>query len=359
MSRNTVARIDLQALRHNLGVVRALVGDSAIVCVIKADGYGHGIRRVASALGDTDQFAVATPGEAVAVREAGWTGPLLLLEGFSDADDFEIARQLELDLVVHNASQLELLGDRGITARQCLWLKLDTGMHRLGFPAADLSAALDRLRAAGGREPPVLMSHFACADDPDLPMTREQVQAFDAATHGLDLPHSLANSAAILNFPDTCRDLVRPGIMLYGISPVPGRTGAEHGLRPAMTLACEIIAVNDCRAGDKVGYGAAYTCPRDMQIGVAAIGYGDGYPRHLRNGAPVLVNGQAATLAGRVSMDLVTIDLGTQQGVRVGDTVTLWGEGLPVERVAQWADAIPYELVCGVTGRVDRVKPAI
>lgn len=357
MSRNTVARIDLQALRHNLGVVRSLTSDSAVVCVIKADGYGHGIHRVASALADTDQFAVATPGEAQAVRDAGWAGPLLLLEGFSDADDFQVAGQLDLDLVVHHAAQLELLSARGITERQRLWVKLDTGMHRLGFPVTELGAVLDRLRGAGGRAPPVLMSHFACADDPDLPMTREQAQAFDAATRGLVLPQSLANSAAILNFPDTRRDFVRPGIMLYGISPVPGRTGADHGLRPAMTLACEIIAVNDCRAGDRVGYGAAFTCPRDMQIGVAAIGYGDGYPRHLRNGAPLLVNGQAATLAGRVSMDLVTIDLGAQRGVRAGDAVTLWGEGLPVERVAQWADAIPYELVCGVTGRVDRVEP--
>ncbi|NND45019.1 MAG: alanine racemase [Xanthomonadales bacterium] len=356
MSRNTVARIDLDALRHNLGVVRDLADGAGIVCVIKADGYGHGIERVARALHAADQFAVATPGEARSVRDAGWNGPLLLLEGFSDRDDFDTARQLDLDLVIHHRSQLELLRDHGITPRQRLWLKLDTGMHRLGFPWSDVGQVLAALESIRGRAKPVLMSHFACADDPSSGMTRDQVQRFDQATTGLELDHSLANSAAILNYPETCRDLVRPGIMLYGISPVPGQTGHDHGLKPVMTLQCEIIAVNECRAGDRVGYGASYTCPHDMQIGVAAIGYGDGYPRHLKDGTPLLVNGQPARLAGRVSMDLVTIDLCGQAGVAVGDPVVLWGAGLPVEQVAEWAGAIPYELVCGVTGRVDRVE---
>lgn len=356
MSRNTVARIDLSALRHNLDVVKDLAADSRIVCVIKADGYGHGIQRVALALRATDQFAVATPGEARAVREAGWTGPLLLLEGFSDSDDYETARQLDLDLVIHRPGQLETLRSRGLSNRQRLWLKLDTGMHRLGFPAAEASAVLEAVRAAGGAGEPVLMTHFACADDPRNPMTLAQAGLFDEVTRGYSNSQSLANSAAILNFPELCRDYVRPGIMLYGVSPVTGHCGADHGLKPAMTLSCEIVAVNDCRAGDRVGYKAAYTCPRDTQIGVAAIGYGDGYPRHLRNGTPVLVNGRKARLAGRVSMDLITIDLEGQAGVRVGDPVTLWGEGLPVEEVAEWADAIPYELVCGVTGRVDRIE---
>jgi alanine racemase len=356
MSRNTVARVDLQALQHNLGVVKGLARGSAVVCVIKADGYGHGIRRVASALDKADQFAVATPGEARAVRDAGWTGPLLLLEGFSDGDDFDVARQLDLDLVVHHQGQVEALRSRGVTPRQRLWLKLDTGMHRLGFPARDAEAVLEALHPVAGRDMPVLMSHFACADEPSNPMTSQQLSLFDQVTQGHPNPQSLANSAAILNFPDSCRDFVRPGILLYGISPLPGQTAAAHGLKPAMTLACEIVAVNQCRAGDRVGYGAAFTCPSDMLVGVAAIGYGDGYPRHLRDGAPVLVNGRTATLAGRVSMDLITLDLHGQQGVSAGDQVTLWGEGLPVEQVAEWAGSIPYELICGVTGRVDRLE---
>jgi alanine racemase len=200
------------------------------------------------------------------------------------------------------------------------------------------------------------MTHFACADDPANPRTLSQIKAFDMAVGDGPYEQSMANSAAILNFSDSRRDYVRPGIMLYGISPNAGQTGSDHGLKPVMTLSCEMIAVNQCRAGDRVGYGASYTCEEDMRIGVAAIGYGDGYPRHLHSGCPVLVNGERASLAGRVSMDLITLDLRGLDGVRIGDEVVLWGQGLPVEEVAEWENSIPYELVCGVTGRVERVE---
>jgi len=356
MARNTVARIDLSALRHNLGVVRALAPDSQVVSVIKADAYGHGIQRVVRALSATDVFAVATPGEAEAVRASGWRGRLLLLEGFASVEAYELARALELELVVHQRAQLQLLEQRGCGPLQRIWLKLDTGMHRLGFPAADAPALLDRLGRIGGIGAPVVMTHFACADDPGDPMTARQMESFEAALAGWQGERSLANSAGIINFPASRQDYVRPGILLYGISPCSGLTARELGLRPAMTLSCELIAINVCQRGDRVGYGGCFECPEAMRIGVAAIGYGDGYPRSLPNGTPVLVNGREASLAGRISMDLTTVDLRGHDDAMEGDIVTLWGEGLPVEAVAACAEAIPYELVCGVTGRVDRVE---
>jgi alanine racemase len=196
------------------------------------------------------------------------------------------------------------------------------------------------------------MSHFACADDIRNPMTMRQLQIFDEAVGALKGPVSLANSAAILNFPQSHRDLVRPGIMLYGVSPIPDRSAEDIGLKPAMTLTCDLIAINRVSKGETIGYGAGYTCAQDMLIGVAAIGYGDGYPRHARNGTPLLVNGQRTTLVGRVSMDMITLDLSNLGQAKVGDRVTLWGKGLPLEEVARWANVIPYELICGVTARV-------
>lgn len=355
MSRNTVALIDIAALRHNLDVVRALAPGSQVASVVKADAYGHGIGRVANALQASDLLAVATVGEVRALRERGWQGRLLLLEGFNGAEEFDEVSALAAEIVVHQESQLELLRQRGNGSALRLWLKLDTGMHRLGFPpedARELHAEI--LRFAGPAEP-VLMTHFACADDPTNPMTTQQVEVFDRVTDGLPGPRSLANSAAIVNFPSTCRDYIRPGIMLYGISPVDGRQGADHDLQPVMTLSCKLLAINDCARGESVGYGAAFRCPEAMRVGVAGIGYGDGYPRRVPDGTPVLVNGRRAALAGRVSMDLLTIDLRGHDDAAVGDEVVLWGRGLPVEEVAVRAGAIPYELICGVTGRVERV----
>ncbi len=354
MSRNTIARIDLAALRHNLETVRKLASGSQVVSVIKADAYGHGISRVSHALDKTDVFAVATTTEARTVRDAGWNGRLLLLEGFANRDDFSMSRELGLELVVHQACQLEVLKQKGCNPAQRLWLKLNTGMHRLGFPVDQLDSLIEAIETIPGAGEPVLMTHFACADDPSSSMTEAQINTFNSAVSGLPFENSLANSAAILNFNQSCKDYVRPGILLYGISPNAGHSGADYGLKPAMVLSCELLAVNQCRKGDRVGYGASYLCDEDMKIGVAAIGYGDGYPRHLRSGAPVLVNGIRAKLAGRVSMDLITLDLRRNESARAGDQVILWGNGLPVEEVAAWADAIPYELVCGVTGRVDR-----
>jgi alanine racemase len=355
MSRNTIASIDLAAIRHNLSVVRKLVPGSMVASVVKADGYGHGLTRVAGALQDSDLLAVATSGEAAALRKGGWHGRLLMLEGFANTGEFELASSLNAETVVHHHSQMEMLRQRGWSKGKKIWLKIDTGMHRLGFPMEDVSAVFSELETVAGSGAVTLMSHFACADEVENPKTRLQIQRFDESIHGLDADHSLANSAAILNFAQSHRDVVRPGILLYGISPEADQVAAEIGLKPAMTLSCELVAINRCHKGDTIGYGATYKCPEDMRIGVAAIGYGDGYPRHLRNGTPVLLNGRKAKLAGRVSMDLITLDLRGHDDAVTGDTVVLWGEGLAVETVAPWADALPYELICGVTGRVPRI----
>jgi alanine racemase len=352
MSRNTVARIDLAAVRHNLARIRVLAPRSAVACVVKADAYGHGLARIFTALEGADVLAVATTGEAAICREQGWRGRLLLLEGPSNAAEFDAAVSLEAEMVVHHETQLQLLRQRQRDVRRALWLKLDTGMHRLGFPESDARTVHAELEKLRGDEATVLMSHFACADDVSNSLTLQQIARFEKATTGLQGVVSLANSAGMLNFPQSQRDCVRPGIMLYGISPCRRKKAAEIGLKPAMTLQCDLIAINQARAGDTVGYGAAFTCPADMRIGVGAIGYGDGYPRHARNGTPVLVNGRRAPLVGHVSMDMITIDLSGDDDARVGDCVTLWGEGLPIEEVAPWADSIPYQLICGVTDRV-------
>lgn len=354
MTRNTVARIDLSAIRENLARVRALAPDSLVACVVKADGYGHGLQHVVPALEGADILAVATVGEAERCRQLGWEGRLLMLAGPSNVDECRAAVLLSCELVIHHASQLALVRMVEGASTRSLWLKLDSGMHRLGFPASEAGHRYRELKALSEHSI-VLMSHFACADNPANPKTRQQIQVFDEAVSGLSGPVSLANSAAILNFTDSHRDIVRPGIMLYGVSPCPGRTGEDIGIRPVMTLQCELIAVNTVKKGQSVGYGGEQTCAEDMSIGVAAIGYGDGYPRGLKQGAPVLVNGRRAPLLGPVSMDLTTIDLRQHPDARVGDSVTLWGEGLPVEEVAAWAGAIPYELICGVTARVRSV----
>ena len=355
MSRNTIASIDLSAIAHNLGVVRRLAPHSQIASVVKADGYGHGITRVAQALQASDLLAVATSGEANRLRAGGWAGRLLMLEGFASPEELDLALSLGSEMVIHQYAQIEMIRQRRLAPGCKLWLKIDSGMHRLGFPSADTAAVYTELGRLAGPDAVILMTHFACADEPFNPMTDNQIKRFDEVTAGLHAEQSLANSAAVLNFPRSHRDIVRPGILLYGISPDPNRTAGQIGLKPAMTLSTQLIAVNRCSKGESVGYAAAYACPEDMRIGVAAIGYGDGYPRHLRNGTPVLVNGRPAVLAGRVSMDLITLDLRGHDDARIGDPVVLWGAGLGAETVSPWAESVPYEMICGVTGRVPRV----
>jgi alanine racemase len=353
VSRATGAVINLSALRHNLQRVRELAPRARIMAVVKANAYGHGIAQVARALSGTDAFAVACLEEALEIRYAGLAHPIILLEGVFRAAELEEAARNGCELVVHDSSQLALLEESLLQHNLGIWLKIDTGMHRLGFPSSMAHALWQRLCAARAvRNPVRLMTHLACADETANPRTQLQMETFATATAGIQTERSVANSAGILAWPDSHADWVRPGILLYGASPFPGRCGVQEGLTPAMTMSTTLISVQRVNKGEAVGYGGAWVAPEDMHIGIAAIGYGDGYPRHAPNGTPVLVNGVRASLVGRVSMDMIAVDLRGLPRAQTGDPVTLWGRDLPIEEIARAAGTIPYELLCGVTQRV-------
>ncbi|QOC23871.1 alanine racemase [Wenzhouxiangella sp. AB-CW3] len=352
MARNTLARISTDAIAANLARVRACAPDSRVMAVVKADAYGHRIDLCLSALRNADMLAVATIEEARAIRRLGNGLPVLLLEGVNDPGDLAIAAELGLELTVHHPRQVQALERFGRAISRRLWLKIDSGMHRLGVDGGQAAVLHQRMLDLPGVEQVNLMTHLACAEESDHPLNSRQLERFDRTVAGLEGEHCLANSAAIFNWPAVHRDWVRAGIVLYGISPMSEGSGADLGLAPAMTLSSELLAVNHVAAGESIGYGGRYVASRDMRVGVAAIGYGDGYPRSIRDGAHVLVNGRRCRLAGRVSMDMITIDLANCPEAGIGDPVLLWGEGLPVEEVARAADTIPYELVCRITRRV-------
>jgi alanine racemase len=348
------ATVDSAALRHNLSVVRRWAPKSRVMAVIKANAYGHGLVAVARALESADAFAVARVDEGLTLRSAGINAPTVLLEGVFDREQLDAAATANFELVVHTPEQIELLRTAAAGARFKVWLKLDSGMNRLGFKGAAFGAAHAALSTLASVNSPVnLFTHLASADLPDLPTTSEQLALFAAATGSLSGERCLENSAAMLSFPDAQGDWVRPGLLLYGVSPFAGSIGADYGLRPAMTLHSHVIAVKELAPGERVGYGGDWTAARPTRLAVAAVGYGDGYPRSLGEGAPVLVNGERAGLAGRVSMDMIGIDVTDLHRPPVmGDPVVLWGEGLPVEEIAVWANTIPYELLCGISQRV-------
>lgn len=346
--------IDLGALRSNLETVRRLSPKSRVMAVIKANAYGHGLVAVARALESADALAVARLGEALSLREAGIKTPILLLEGVLDREQLIAAAAADLELVVHSAEQVELLKRAPAGVRFKIWLKLDSGMNRLGFKGEAFLAAYADLCALSCVQLPFnLCTHLSSADSPELPTTAEQLMVFGAATRSLPGSRSLVNSAGLLGFPDSQADWVRPGLALYGISPFRGTTGADHGLRPVMTLCSRVIALKDLAEGEQVGYGGDWSAPRPTRLAIASVGYGDGYPRSAASGTPILVNGERAGSVGRVSMDMLAIDVTqTQRPVKVGDPVVLWGDGLPVEEIALWAETIPYTLTCGITQRV-------
>lgn len=359
MTRATRAVIDLGALRHNLQIAHHAAPNAKHMAIIKADAYGHGMVRAAQALDAADAFGVASLDEALLLRAAGIQQAISLLEGFTRPQDISLLREHKLDCVVHHASQVDMLAAAEGSAIN-VWLKIDTGMHRLGIAPAQATKVYQRLVACETVTNPFgLMTHLANADDRNDTSTETQIKTFYEAIEFTDTQDasevqcSIANSAGILGWPTSHAQWVRPGIMLYGVSPFINSTAADYDLKPVMTLHSELIAVNVQRKGDWVGYGGLYICEEDMPIGVVAIGYGDGYPRHAKTGTPVLVNGQRTELAGRVSMDMITVDLRSQPHAKVGDAVVLWGEGLPVEEIAESAETIGYELLCGVTQRVD------
>jgi alanine racemase len=348
------ATIDTSALRHNLQVVRHCAPRSRVMAVIKANAYGHGLLVVARALESADAFAVARVDEGLILRGAGIATPTVLLEGVFDGAQLAAAAAADFELVVHTREQVELLRAAPPGGDFKVWLKLDTGMNRLGFKGRDFDAAHAALSGLPAVRAPVnLFTHLSSADDPELPTTQEQLARFSAATTAMAGERSIANSAGMLSYAAAQADWVRPGLLLYGASPFFGSIGEDYGLRPAMTLHSRVIAVKDLEPGERVGYGGDWTALRPTRLAVAAVGYGDGYPRSLASGSPVLVNGERFPLAGRVSMDMIGIDVsGMNSSPRLGDPVTLWGEGLPVEEIAVWADTIPYELLCGISQRV-------
>lgn len=355
--RPTRVEIDLGALRHNLGVARAAAPGARTMAAVKADGYGHGLVRVARALeGSTDALAVACIEEALTLREAGIDSTIVLLEGFFRPEELPLLQAHRIESVVHHQGQLDLLANSVLNGAVRVWLKVDSGMHRLGFAPEAVPHAWERLQQCGAAVPVGFMTHLACADDRGDGTTVKQLALFRNATEGLGGMHSIANSAGLLGWPASHAHWSRPGVMLYGVSPFLGGRGPEEGLRPAMTFRSELIAINHLREGDAVGYGGTWVCPEPMPVGVIAAGYGDGYPRHAPSGTPVLVNGQRVPLVGRVSMDMLTVDLRTLPDASVGDPVTLWGQELPVEEVAEAAGTIGYELLCGITPRVRRIE---
>ena len=352
MSRAALAPLHLGALRRNLARLRQKANGAKVLAIIQADGYGHGLERVARALGEADAFGVAALGDGLRLRAAGIASRIVVLSGPDEAADLAEFRRLRLDAVVHHESQLRWLEADHDARTLRVWLKVDTGMHRLGLMPEETVDAHARLRALTNVAEIALMTHLAASDEFDNDLTARQVGAFEAATSGLAGVRSLANSAAVLGWPQSRGDWVRAGGLLYGLSVIPKTTGSDLGFEPAMTLSTRLISVKRIKKGESIGYAATWQCPEDMPIGVAAIGYGDGYPRSAASGTPVLVNGVRAAIVGRVSMDLIAIDLRSVTEAQVGDRVALWGRGLAVEEIAAQAGTISYDLTCGMTKRV-------
>ncbi len=347
------AEISGDALQSNLKRLRELAPQSKVMAVVKANGYGHGLLNVANCLTSADGFGLARLEEALELRAGGVTTKLLLLEGFFRENDLNTLVEHDIDTVVHHEFQLEMLEAAQLTKPITVWMKVDSGMHRLGFSQQQFKAVYQRLLACPQVAKPInLMTHFACADEPENQATKQQTERFKQLTQGLLGERTLANSAATLYWQETQADWIRPGIALYGVSPVMGDLGVNHGLTPAMKLVSQLIAVRDHKAGDPVGYGSYWHAKQDTKLGVVAIGYGDGYPRNAPEGTPVWVNGRLVPIVGRVSMDMLTVDLGHDATDSVGDNVILWGEALPVEEVAEHIGTIAYELVTKLTPRV-------
>jgi len=355
MPRPIQAHIDLSALENNLHVARRAAPSARIMAVIKAEGYGHGLTRVAEALSAADGFALLDIQDAVRLRENGFRQTILLLEGAFNAEDLALVAGHDLACVIHSAWQIALLDaypGRLPSGKGALdvWLKVNSGMNRLGFMPQQAAQAMEQLCRHRAVRSITLMTHFANADE--ARGIAEPLALFNDFAAPYRVARSLANSAALLRYPETHGDWVRPGLMLYGASPFAEVSAQQLGLQPAMTLRSRIIAVQELRAGDEVGYGALFRAEHPMRIGIVACGYADGYPRHAPSGTPVLVDGQMTQTLGRVSMDMLYADLSRLPQAGVGSSVTLWGEGLPVEEVARAAETVSYELMCALAARV-------
>lgn len=354
------ALIRLGALKKNLKVIRRAAPGAKVMAVIKANAYGHGMVEVAHSLDGADSFAVARLPEAVHLHESGIDKPIVLLAGVLTSGELVEATLRNFELVVHCVEQIELL-EGAPPGQLTIWLKFDTGMNRLGFSTDEADAVIDRLQSCRAVGKLRLMSHLASADELDNPMTEEQFGRFREVVEGFKGAVSIANTPATLGWSQVAdaeesfgfegSHWVRPGLALFGISPFAGRTGTDLHLTPVMQFEARLISKKPLREGARVGYKGKYRSQADTTIGIISAGYGDGYTRHFRTGTPVLLNGRRVPLIGNVSMDMIAVDLGDAAQDTVGDIAVLWGDGLPAEEVAPWADAIPYELVCGVMHR--------
>lgn len=353
--RPTKALINLPALKNNLEKVKEYAPDSKVLAVIKANGYGHGIERVAQHLSGADAFGVASIDEAMILRQKGFLHRILLLEGLFSEAEIPIVIQNRLDLVIHSDYQLDWLLNNHIDGYLSVWIKVDTGMHRLGFDLQQLQAVISKLENSENEFVIHLMSHFASADESNsqlVDFTMQQLDKFNQSTSHYEYPKSFANSAAMVRYPQSHYQWVRPGIFLYGA----GVSGNEKP-KAVMQLESEVIAIKTVQIGESVGYGNTWSAERKSRIAIVAIGYGDGYPRHAQTGTPVLINGEKLPLVGRVSMDMISVDItDSKSSVDIGDVVILWGDELPVDEVAKHAGTIGYELLCAVTSRVPMVE---
>lgn len=353
MSRPIAARISLGALSGNLSRAAGFAPDSAVLSVIKADAYGHGVERAAAALSASDGFALLDLNEALKLREAGYRQKIVLLEGFFSPEDLHEISRSGMDSVVHCEEQLDMLESCRLARKTGIFLKCNTGMNRLGFRPEAFGKALERLVGMENVGEIVLMTHFLGSDGKEG--IAGQMDAFETAVGDSVLPRSLANSAALIRYPEARSEWVRPGIMLYGASPFDETSAASLGLEPVMTLASRIIAVQEVGPGEAIGYGPIFRAERKMRIGIVACGYADGYPRHAGNGTPILIEGRLTGTLGRVSMDMLYADISDIPEAGIGSEVVLWGKGLPVEDVAKACGTISYELLCALAPRVPRV----
>ena len=354
MPRPIRATFDLAGFRQNLAVARARAPQARAWAVIKANAYGHGVLRAAAALEAADGYALVELDDAVRLRDAGVTKPILLLEGVFESDDLGTVVEHGLTIVIHRDDQIELLEAAKLPARVAVFLKMNSGMNRLGFAPERYRRVFERLARSPAVGGITLMTHFADADGERG--VAAQLARFEAAAARIDAPRSFANSAALLRYPATQVDWVRPGIMLYGCSPFAEVSAESLGLKPVMTLESQLIAVQSLQPGDRIGYGGLFVAERSQRVGVVACGYADGYPRHAPTGTPVLVAGQRTRTLGRVSMDLLAVDLAAVPAARVGSPVTLWGEGLSCDEVAAAAGTVSYELLCALAARVPQFE---
>jgi alanine racemase len=351
MSRPVVATLDLSALRNNLDVVRRAAPQSRVWSVVKANAYGHGLDRVWSALGATDGFAMLNLEEAILLRERGWKGPILMLEGFFHADELALFDKYRLTTSLHSNWQVKALANAKLSAPLDVYLKINSGMNRLGFTPDRVHSIWQKLRSISNVGQLTLMAHFADAEQPEGII--EPMKRIEQAAEGIDAPRSLSNSAATLWHPEAHFDWVRPGIILYGASPSgQWQDVATSGIQPVMTLSSEIIGIQTLKAGDTVGYGSRYTASGEQRIGIVAGGYADGYPRIAPDGTPVMVDGVMTRVVGKVSMDMITVDLTPCPQAGIGSPVELWGKNVKIDDVASAAGTVGYELMCALAPRV-------